>query len=218
MVAALLLISTFFVSLLGQDSLRAAKSFFLYLPFGIFIFWGLKKKDIGCFSRVFVWIATSIFYIDGIVRYFLKEAYGASPESSLVLEAAANTNIRESAEYLFANSVRFLILGSGLLALMLFSGKLLMIAPARAGHEEYSQLPTHAAALNSSTIPDSSTISLALPIKQQSFIILSLSDMGLGDSILEILFLSNLSDDLICSSVMFILSDILDSTLVCNPE
>ena len=132
MVAALLLISTFFVSLLGQDSLRAAKSFFLYLPFGIFIFWGLKKKDIGCFSRVFVWIATSIFYIDGIVRYFLKEAYGASPESSLVLEAAANTNIRESAEYLFANSVRFLILGSGLLALMLFSGKLLMIARADA--------------------------------------------------------------------------------------
>lgn len=98
--AALLLLLTWALVAQGHAPSRWAQLLLLALPGILLIIVPIANKHLSLFrnAAVFVWV--SAFALDGVVRAFLTAAYQASPDSSLVIGAVANTNMRESTEFL----------------------------------------------------------------------------------------------------------------------
>ena len=118
LVFAIILLSVFSALSIGHEGLRLVKLLVLYLPYCFLIFLFANSGGPSWIGKTFVWFVTLAFYVDGIARYYLREAYDAAPDSALVLNAVANTNLREGIEYAFANSVLLICLG----LLFFFSG------------------------------------------------------------------------------------------------
>ena len=85
---------------LGHDGRRVAQLFALGLPLLAWMLWPVRSARSHRLRTAGLWLGAMAFAFDGVARGYLLEAYQAAPNSALVLASAANTNARESAEYL----------------------------------------------------------------------------------------------------------------------
>jgi heptose-I-phosphate ethanolaminephosphotransferase len=100
---------------LGHDGRRVLQMAVLALPVLVWMAWPVSRPWLLRLRLAIVWGWAMAFAVDGVLRAYLLETYEAAPDSSLVLGAAANTNARESAEYL-SMQWRTLLVWSGALA------------------------------------------------------------------------------------------------------
>lgn len=84
----------------GHDRVRAVQLFALALPALIWLSWPLQSTTWRTARAVFAVLWCALFILDGAVRFFLSATYQATPDSSLVMTAVANTHATESVEYL----------------------------------------------------------------------------------------------------------------------
>src|SRR5688572_33267048 len=101
---------------LGHDGRRVAQLMLLALPVLAWLAWPVQSAAVHRLRSVVVWLWAMAFALDGVARAYLLDAYQAAPESAIVLSAAANTNSRESAEYL-STHWRSMLVWSGALLL-----------------------------------------------------------------------------------------------------
>ncbi len=72
----------------------------LAAPMLVWLAWPVRSAGVHHLRTATAWLWTLAFALDGLVRAYLLQTYQAAPEGALVLGSAANTNARESAEYL----------------------------------------------------------------------------------------------------------------------
>lgn len=96
---ALAALATVFI-VLGHDGRRVAQMLALFLPAVVWLAWPVRSPAVRRVRHGLVWAASLVFFVDGALRGFLLDAYGAVPNSALVLGAMANSNTREAGEYL----------------------------------------------------------------------------------------------------------------------
>ena len=85
---------------LGHDGRRIAQLAVLAAPAVLWLLWPLRSARMRQLRTVLVWLWVMGFALDGAVRAYLLDTYQAAPDGAMVLGAAANTNARESGEYL----------------------------------------------------------------------------------------------------------------------
>jgi heptose-I-phosphate ethanolaminephosphotransferase len=85
---------------LGHDGRRIAQLAVLAAPMVLWLAWPLRSARMRRVRTVAVWLWVMGFALDGVVRAYLLDTYQAAPDGAMVLGAAANTNVRESGEYL----------------------------------------------------------------------------------------------------------------------
>ncbi len=86
---------------LGHDGRRIAQLAVLAAPAVLWLLWPLRSTRMRQLRTVLVWLWVMGFALDGAVRAYLLDTYQAAPDGAMVLGAAANTNARESGEYLW---------------------------------------------------------------------------------------------------------------------
>ncbi|MFM9925631.1 phosphoethanolamine transferase [Variovorax sp. H27-G14] len=86
---------------LGHDGRRIAQLAVLAAPAVLWLLWPLRSARMRRLRTVLVWLWVMAFALDGAVRAYLLDTYQAAPDGAMVLGAAANTNARESTEYLW---------------------------------------------------------------------------------------------------------------------
>jgi heptose-I-phosphate ethanolaminephosphotransferase len=86
---------------LGHDGRRTAQLAVLASPMVLWLAWPLRSARMQRLRTALVWLWAMGFALDGAVRAYLLDTYQAAPDSAMVLGAAANTNARESSEYLW---------------------------------------------------------------------------------------------------------------------
>jgi len=85
---------------LGHDGHRIAQLAVLAMPMVLWLAWPIRSARMRSLRTVLVWLWAMGFALDGAVRAYLLDTYQAAPDGAMVLGAAANTNARESTEYL----------------------------------------------------------------------------------------------------------------------
>jgi heptose-I-phosphate ethanolaminephosphotransferase len=85
---------------LGHEGRRVAQLVLLAVPMLAWLVWPVRSAGAHHLRTAMVWLWAMAFVLDGVVRAYLLTTYQAAPEGALVLGSAANTNPRESAEYL----------------------------------------------------------------------------------------------------------------------
>jgi heptose-I-phosphate ethanolaminephosphotransferase len=100
---------------LGHDGRRIAQLAVLAAPMVLWLAWPLRSVRMRRLRTVLVWLWAMGFALDGAVRAYLLDTYQAAPDGAMVLGAAANTNARESTEYLWMHW-RSAVVWSGALA------------------------------------------------------------------------------------------------------
>ncbi|RDI29453.1 heptose-I-phosphate ethanolaminephosphotransferase [Pseudacidovorax intermedius] len=85
---------------LGHDGRRVAQMLVLLLPALAWMAWPVRSTAVHRARRVAVLAAVMAFAADGVVRAYLLDTYQSAPDGAVVLGALANTNARESGEYL----------------------------------------------------------------------------------------------------------------------
>lgn len=88
---------------LGHDGRRTAQLAALAFPVLIWLMWPVGSPRVHRARAVIIWLWAMAFSLDAATRAYLLDVYQAAPDSSFVQFAAANTNSRESAEYLAAH-------------------------------------------------------------------------------------------------------------------
>jgi heptose-I-phosphate ethanolaminephosphotransferase len=86
---------------LGHDGRRITQLAVLAAPAVLWLLWPLRSARMRRLRTVCVWLWAMGFALDGAVRAYLLDTYQAAPDGAMVLGAAANTNARESSEYLW---------------------------------------------------------------------------------------------------------------------
>jgi heptose-I-phosphate ethanolaminephosphotransferase len=86
---------------LGHDGRRIAQLAVLAAPAVLWLLCPLRSARMRQLRAVCVWLWAMGFALDGAVRAYLLDTYQAAPDGAMVLGAAANTNARESGEYLW---------------------------------------------------------------------------------------------------------------------
>ncbi|RYE61108.1 MAG: phosphoethanolamine transferase [Hyphomicrobiales bacterium] len=84
----------------------------LAAPALAWMLWPVHDPLLHRLRSVGVWMLTMTFVADGVLRAYLLDAYQAAPDSSFVQAAAANTNGRETQEYV-ATHWRAMLIWSG---------------------------------------------------------------------------------------------------------
>jgi heptose-I-phosphate ethanolaminephosphotransferase len=97
---------------LGHDGRRIAQLVALAAPALAWMLWPVRSPLMHRFRTVAIWLWAMAFAIDGVLRAYLLDTYQAAPDSSFVQAAAANTNSRETCEYL-ATHWRAMLIWSG---------------------------------------------------------------------------------------------------------
>lgn len=85
---------------LGHDGRRVAQLMALALPALAFLMWPIRDRRLNRVRAAVVWIWAMAFVVDGATRAYLLETYQAAPDSAFIQAAAANTNGRETSEFL----------------------------------------------------------------------------------------------------------------------
>ncbi|SEB17709.1 phosphoethanolamine transferase [Variovorax sp. YR216] len=98
-IAAITGIAGLFI-VLGHDGRRVAQLLVLLLPLLAWFAWPVRSGAVRWLRRIAVWLWVMAFALDGAIRAYLLDAYQAAPDGALVLGAAANSNARETSEYL----------------------------------------------------------------------------------------------------------------------
>jgi heptose-I-phosphate ethanolaminephosphotransferase len=93
----------------GHEGRRALQMLALALPLLLWLAWPLRSPALHRLRAALVWSGVMLFVLDGAVRHYLWSHYQAAPDSSMVLGAAANSQAREGAEYLWANVPHLLL-------------------------------------------------------------------------------------------------------------
>lgn len=113
--AALLLLVSVVMALGHDDSLRTARALILMAPLFVWLRWPIQDGRWRLVRHVSVGFMLCLFVLDGMLRAHFLHRYQAVPDSSMVLAAVANTNARESFEYLGSLSASFwAALGAGM--------------------------------------------------------------------------------------------------------
>lgn len=115
---ALAAIGLFFI-ILGYDGRRIAQLFTLMMPALIWLAWPISSPVQLKLRRLLACSWVMLFALDGATRSYLLELYQTPPDGMMVLAAMANTNWRESSEYLSMHWPSFLLI-SGVLVLAAF--------------------------------------------------------------------------------------------------
>ena len=92
-------IALFFI-VLGHNGRRVAQLLILMAPVLIWLVWPVRSPVWLKARRFLAFTWVMLFVLDGSIRAYLMELYESSPEGAMVLGAMANTNWRESSEYL----------------------------------------------------------------------------------------------------------------------
>lgn len=106
-------IALFFI-VLGHDGRRIAQLLALMLPVLIWLAWPVRGPAWLRIRRLLALVWVMLFALDGSLRAYLMELYQSSPEGAMVIGAMANTNWRESTEYLSMHWRSVVLIGSGL--------------------------------------------------------------------------------------------------------
>ncbi|MEH3086593.1 MAG: phosphoethanolamine transferase [Xylophilus ampelinus] len=85
---------------LGHDGKRVLQLAGLAMPLVALMAWPIRRPRAHRIRMAVAWLWAMAFVVDGAARAYLLDRYGSAPDSTLVLTAIANTNARESAEYL----------------------------------------------------------------------------------------------------------------------
>lgn len=85
---------------LGHDGRRVVQVMALAIPALAWLAWPVRSPRVHRVRTGVVWLWAMGFALDGVVRAYLLDTYQAAPDSSLVQSSAANTNRRETTEYL----------------------------------------------------------------------------------------------------------------------
>ena len=129
--STLAFIALFFI-VLGHDGKRVAQLLTLMLPVFIWLAWPVRSPVWQKARRVLAFVWVMLFALDGSIRAYLMDLYQSAPEGSMVIGAIANTNWRESSEYLLMHwrSVMLILGGLSLLALLVWhlTGRVAMSA------------------------------------------------------------------------------------------
>ncbi|HEY1102792.1 MAG TPA: phosphoethanolamine transferase [Burkholderiaceae bacterium] len=111
---ALLLTLMLAIIAAGYEGKRIAQVALLALPPVLWLRLPLVSARWQTVRLLTVSFLVGLFIVDGAMRAFLYTLYGAVPDSSLVLAAAANATPREAAEYASAHGVALSVLAGGL--------------------------------------------------------------------------------------------------------
>lgn len=84
----------------GYEGHRAWQVGALALPAVLWLWWPVAHPGLRVLRATLAGVWTAMFVIDGAVRAYLAQVYGAAPDSSIVLGAVANTTAGEAHEYL----------------------------------------------------------------------------------------------------------------------
>ena len=119
--SALAFIALFFI-VLGHDGRRVAQLLTLMLPAFIWLAWPVRSPVWQKARRALAFVWVMLFALDGSIRAYLMDLYQSAPEGSMVVGAMANTNWRESSEYLWMHwrSAMLIFGGLALLALLVW--------------------------------------------------------------------------------------------------
>lgn len=85
---------------LGHEGRRTAQLFVLAAPAFIWLAWPVRGVFTHRVRTALVLLWAMAFALDGVLRSYLLDTYLAAPDSAMVLGTVANTNGRESIEYL----------------------------------------------------------------------------------------------------------------------
>jgi heptose-I-phosphate ethanolaminephosphotransferase len=85
---------------LGHDGRRAAQMLALAMPALLWLLYPIESRALRLVRAALVWTVVLCFMADGAGRAYLLDAYQATPDSSMVLGAIANTTQEESREFL----------------------------------------------------------------------------------------------------------------------
>ena len=107
---------------LGHDGRRIAQLAVLAAPPVLWLLWPLHSARLRRWRTALVWLWVMGFGLDAVVRAYLLDTYQAAPDSAMVLGAAANTNARESAEYLRMHWRSAVVWSAALVAAGLLAG------------------------------------------------------------------------------------------------
>jgi heptose-I-phosphate ethanolaminephosphotransferase len=99
---------------LGHDGRRIGQLMILALPLLVWLVWPVRRAWVHRLRASIVWLWAMAFALDGIARAYLLDVYQAAPDGAMVIGAAANTNVRESLEYLSMHW-RSMVIGSAAL-------------------------------------------------------------------------------------------------------
>ncbi len=105
---------------LGHQGHRILQLAALALPGLLCLWWHPSGNALRRLRAAIIAVWTAGFVLDGVLRYYLRAAYEAAPESSLILSAVANTHPQEVREFLtmygleIALCLSFAMLGIGL--------------------------------------------------------------------------------------------------------
>ncbi|MBT2320815.1 DUF1705 domain-containing protein [Variovorax paradoxus] len=108
---------------LGHDGRRVIQLMALAGPALAWLAWPVRSPRVHRIRSCAVWLWAMGFALDGVIRAYLLDTYQAAPDSSLVQSAAANTNSRESAEYLSMHWRSMLVWSGAVLAAALILGR-----------------------------------------------------------------------------------------------
>lgn len=89
---------------MGHDGRRAMQMLALALPLIVWQAWPVRSAWLHRLRAFAIWWLGMAFVLDGAVRHYLWAQYQASPDSSMVLGALANSHVREGTEYLRTNA------------------------------------------------------------------------------------------------------------------
>ena len=126
-ISALALIGLSFV-VLGHDGRRAAQLFVLMLPALLWLHWPVQGRWLTDWRPLLVWTWLMAFVLDGAARAYLLEAYRSAPEGAVVMTALANTNVRESSEYIAMHWRALALWGAAIMASAIAAWRLLSSA------------------------------------------------------------------------------------------
>lgn len=111
-------IGLFFI-ILGHDGRRVAQLLILMMPAFIWLAWPVRSPVWQKLRRLLAFGWVMLFALDGAIRAYLLELYQSPPDGVMVLGAMANTNWRESSEYLSMHWRSFLLVGGVLVVVAL---------------------------------------------------------------------------------------------------
>ena len=100
---------------LGHDGRRIVQLLALAAPALAWMLWPIRSSVLHRIRTVGIWLWVMAFAFDGVLRAYLLDTYQAAPDSSFVQAAAANTNSRETYEYI-AMHWRAVLIWSGAIA------------------------------------------------------------------------------------------------------
>lgn len=86
--------------ILGYDGARVLQVLVLAVPAWMWLWWPGRSRVVRGLQATTAGLLGLTFIVDGAVRGFMLDAYEASPASSFVLTAAANTTAEETSEFL----------------------------------------------------------------------------------------------------------------------